>query len=200
MKRLYFFSVILLLAATSLCAQTAKSVLDKTASVLSSYPSCSAAFTATMGQGTTSGNITLQGRKFYVSGNEALVWFDGQTQWMLLRSTNEVNVTTPSAQELQRMNPYTFLNLYKSGYDLSLKTVGSNHIVTLTAQKRQGIKTMEVTINKSSHLPSRVVMTTQKGSQSTISISHIKKGKKLPDSAFRFNQKDHPKATIVDLR
>lgn len=188
------------LTLVSASAESAKAVLDRTANVLSSYASCTANFTATMGRGSTQGSIILQDRKFYVNGNEALVWFDGKTQWMLIKNTNEVNISTPSAQELQRMNPYFFLNLYKSGYDLSLKDGGAYHIVTLTAKNSQAINKMEVTINKSTSLPAKVVMTSKRGATNTITISNLKKGKKLPDSTFRFNAKDYPKANIVDLR
>lgn len=187
--------------STSSFAQTAKSVLDKTASVLRSYPSCSAYFAAAMGsQGGMNGTITIQGNKFYISGKEASVWFDGTTQWMLVNGTNEVNITNPTPQELQRMNPYFFLNLYKSGYDLHLDTNTKLHVVTLTAQKGQSLKTMEITIDKATSLPTRVQMVSKRGTTNTISISSIKKGGKLPESRFRFNAKDNPKVTVVDLR
>lgn len=191
----------LILFASPAAAQTAKSVLDKTASTLSSYPSVTANFHAALGgRGGTTGTITLQGRKFFVQGAEALVWFDGQTQWMLLPSTNEVNITTPTPQELQQMNPYYFLNLYKSGYDLTLRTEGPYDIVTMKAQRKAGIKEMEVTIQRSTHLPARVKMTSQRGTVSTIAISNIHRGKRLPDSRFQFRQKEYPKAQIIDLR
>lgn len=198
MKRLIL--ILFALCSLTVGAQTAKSVLDKTASILSSYPSCSAKFQATMGQGTTQGTITIQDRRFMVKSKEALVWFDGKTQWMYMPSTNEVNVTNPTTQEIQRMNPYYFLNIYKNGYELSMKTVGKDYVVTLTAQKGQGLNKMEVTINQKTYLPSRVVMISRKGSRSTINISSIKQGKKNPDSAFRFNKKEFPKAQVIDLR
>lgn len=202
MKKLIYTLIIGLIAGIATAsAQTAKSVLDKTASTLSSYPSCTATYIAALGNsGSNSGTITIQGNKFYVISSQANAWFDGKTQWIYMPSSNEVNVTTPSAQEIQRMNPYHFLNLYKSGYDLKLASSGSNYVVTLTAQKSQSIKSMEITLSQKTYLPSRVTMTTKKGSTSTISISNIKKGKKLSESSFRFPQKQYPRATVVDLR
>lgn len=202
MKKLIYTLIIGLIAGIApISAQTAKSVLDKTASTLSSYPSCTATYIAALGNsGSNSGTITIQGNKFYVVSSQVNAWFDGKTQWMYMPSSNEVNITTPTAQEIQRMNPYYFLNLYKSGYDLKLTTSGTNYVVTLTAQKDQSIKSMEITINQKSYLPSRVTMTSKKGSTSAISISNIKKGKKLSDASFQFPQKKYPRATVVDLR
>lgn len=198
------FIIILFCACTSLSLHaadpTAKSVLDKTSGILAAYPSCSASFTASAPQGTTSGTITIQGRKFIAKSSEALVWFDGATQWMMLTGSKEVNVTTPTAAELQQMNPYYFLNLYKSGFDLKMRSEGANYVVTMTSQKKKGVKQMEVTINQKTYLPSRVVMTSQRGSKTTVNISNLKKGKKLSDSTFRFNKKEHPKVQVIDLR
>lgn len=200
MTRLFTLILTALLSLGAGAADTAKGVLDKTAKKLSSYPSCQAQFTATMNGRGTSGSITIQGRKFVAVMPETTVWFDGVTMWTLIKSTNEVNVTTPTAAELQRMNPYYFLNLYKSGYDLSLATRGGQHVVSLKATKKQSMKSMEVSVDKSTYLPTSVVMTSQRGSQTTVSISNIKKGKKAPDATFRFNKKDHPKAQVIDLR
>ena len=197
-----FILLIFACASLGLSAATpsAKSVLDKTSGILTSYPSCTASFTATATQGSTSGTITVQGRKFFVKSPESLVWFDGTTQWMMLTGSKEVNVTTPTAAELQQMNPYYFLNLYKSGFDLKMRSEGANYVVTMTSQKKKGLKQMEVTINQKTYLPSRVVMTSQRGSKTTVTISNIKKGKKQSENLFRFNKKEHPKVQVIDLR
>lgn len=202
MKHTLLSLIICVCASLELSAATpsAKSVLDKTANILASYPSCTAAFTASATQGSTSGTITIQGRKFFVKSPESLVWFDGTTQWMMLTGSKEVNVTTPTPAELQQMNPYYFLNLYKSGFDLKMRTEGANYVVTMTSQKKKGVKQMEVTINQKTSLPSRVVMTSQRGSKTIVNISSIKKGKKQPDTLFRFNKKEHPKVQVIDLR
>lgn len=202
MKHTLLSLIICVCASLGLSAATpsAKSVLDKTANILASYPSCTAAFTASATQGSTSGTITIQGRKFFVKSPESLVWFDGTTQWMMLTGSKEVNVTTPTPAELQQMNPYYFLNLYKSGFDLKMRIEGANYVVTMTSQKKKGVKQMEVTINQKTSLPSRVVMTSQRGSKTIVNISSIKKGKKQPDTLFRFNKKEHPKVQVIDLR
>ena len=54
----------LLLACTMSFGQTAKSVLDKTAAVVSNKNGIQANFTMTGGMGNVSGTITVKGRKF----------------------------------------------------------------------------------------------------------------------------------------
>ena len=66
------------------------------------------------------GHIQVQGNKFKIASNALTTWFDGRTQWTLMNGSDEVNVSNPTAAELQQVNPYTFINLYKSGYNLKL--------------------------------------------------------------------------------
>ena len=196
------FFVILATFALSLGlqAQTARQILDKTAAVVQSYTTASAGFVATSKQGNMSGTIILQGKKFAITSASANIWFDGATMWSMQHGSGEVNVTTPTAAELQRMNPYTFLNLYKSGYNLTAKASGNNNVVTMTAQKPgNGIQSMVVTINKTTNLPSKVVMTS-KNSSVTISINNVKKIAKKADGYFKFDKKKYPKVEIIDLR
>ena len=181
-------------------AQTAKQILDKTSSVLKSYSTATADFTASSKSGSMTGSITLQGQKFRITGAGVSIWFDGTTLWTMQNGSDEVNVTTPTSAELQRMNPYTFLNIYKNGFDLSAKTVGNNYEVTLKAQKTvKDITSMVVTVNKKTYLPSKVVMTTKKSSM-TLTIANLKKCKKKADSYFKFDKKQYPKVEIIDLR
>ncbi len=53
---------------------------------------------------------------------------NGKTQWTYLKKTNEVNVSNPTQAQQMSMNPYTFINIYKTGYKSALKTVGSNYV------------------------------------------------------------------------
>jgi hypothetical protein len=41
-----------------------------------------------------------------------------------MNTTNEVNVTNPNEAKQAQMNPYKFITIYKTGYDLSMKSVG----------------------------------------------------------------------------
>lgn len=191
---------IMTLICNVIAAQSAKTVLDKTAAVVSNKDGVSAGFKITDGQyGNLSGTIAVKGQKFQASTPQVNVWFDGKTLWTLMKSSNEVNVSNPTANELATINPYNFINIYRSGYKYDMKTVGKEFQVHLTAtDKSRKIQEMYINVNKSSYVPSQVKML-RGGKWSTITISNFKKAS-LSDSQFRFNSKSYPNAEIIDLR
>lgn len=191
---------IMTLICNVIAAQSAKTVLDKTVAVVSNKDGVSAGFKITDGQyGNLSGTIAVKGQKFQASTPQVNVWFDGKTLWTLMKSSNEVNVSNPTANELAAINPYNFINIYRSGYKYDMKTVGKEFQVHLTAtDKSRKIQEMYINVNKSSYVPSQVKML-RGGKWSTITISNFKKAS-LSDSQFRFNPKSYPNAEIIDLR
>ena len=52
---------------------------------------------------------------------DMITWYNGETQWSYMKANDEVNVSVPTPEEQQSMNPYTFVNLYKEGYHYQLK-------------------------------------------------------------------------------
>lgn len=181
-------------------ANEAKKVLDKTASVVGRKGGASASFKVSSTKyGNTSGTISIKGNKFHAKTPQAIVWFDGKTQWTYMNSTEEVNIISPNEAQQAAMNPYQFINLYKSGFDMSMKTVSGYYQVHLTAQnKKRSVQEMYININKKTYIPSQVKMR-QGSSWTTIDISNFKASNQ-PNSLFSFNAKDFPKAEVIDLR
>ena len=181
-------------------ANEAKKVLDKTASVVGRKGGASASFKVSSTKyGNTSGTISIKGNKFHAKTPQAIVWFDGKTQWTYMNSTEEVNIITPNEAQQAAMNPYQFINLYKSGFDMSMKTVSGYYQVHLTAQnKKRSVQEMYININKKTYIPSQVKMR-QGSSWTTIDISNFKVSNQ-PNSLFTFKAKDFPKAEVIDLR
>ena len=198
MKKICFLIAATLISAATF-AQTAKSVLDKAAANITVKSGVQAKFKMTGSMGNTSGTIAIKGRKFHATTPQAIVWFDGKTQWTYMKNNDEVNVTTPTESQLQAINPYNFINLYKNGYDATLNSSGKDYVVHLTAStKDKKIRELFITVNKSSNTPTPVKLL--QGTKWTIfDISDLKK-QSVPDSQFRFNAKDFPQAEIIDLR
>lgn len=197
-------NIIIMLAMVAFCscamAQPAKAVLDKVAAVVSNKGGVSANFSISSNQyGNASGTIAIKGRKFKTSTQSSTVWFDGKTQWTYMKRSNEVNVNTPTEGELQAINPYNFINKYRSGFTFQMKTIGNNHQIHLTStSKTRQIQEMYITVNKSSYVPSQIKMR-QGSTWSTIIIRNFKKAN-IGDATFKFNPKDYPEAEIIDLR
>ncbi len=196
-----FFSLFMAAVMTlGAMAQTAKSVLDKSASVLSKG-AVALSFTAKGSFGASSGKITVQGNKFVLQSPQARIWFDGKTEWALAQGSDEVNVTTPSAKEIASMNPMNFLYLYKKGYRATLAEKQQKHEVHLVATNpKAAIKELFILIDKTSTYPTHVRLRTGDNQWTSIQIGSIQQLSKRPEAHFRFNAKDYPKVEVVDLR
>ena len=183
MKKIILLSCMIL---TSFCcvaqnSEQAMKILDKTATVIGRNGGASANFSIRGNAlGATNGTIAIKGNKFYAHTPEA------------------TNVTTPNEAKQAQMNPYKFITIYKSGYNLSMKSQGNAYHVHMTAQnKKRSIQELYITIGKN-HIPSQVKMR-QGENWTTINISNFK-AKDQSDAIFNFKAKDFPKAEIIDLR
>lgn len=178
----------------------ARAILDKTSKVIGHKSGVSAAFTLNNSTtGNVSGTIAVKGGKFNARTPQAIVWFNGKTQWTYMKKNNEVNISIPTQAQQQMMNPYTFINVYKTGYKMSSTKAGGSYEVHLVAQnQKRSIQEMYVTVNSKTYVPSRVKMK-HNGRWYTVTISNFS-AKKLPDSLFAFNSKDYPSAEVIDLR
>jgi len=194
------FAAVIALGAGAQGTSKAKSILDKTAKIVSNKSGASANFKISGGNtGTLTGKISIKGNKFHATTPEASVWYDGKTQWAYMKDTEEVNVSTPTDAQQAQMNPYKFITLYQKGYALTLKTLSGAYEVHLKAQNaKQSIKEMYITVNSKTYLPTKVKML-QGGKWSTITISNFK-AQTLSDATFTFNPKQYPDAEVIDLR
>ena len=177
-----------------------RAILDKTSKVIGHKSGVSAAFTLNNPTtGNVSGTIAVKDGKFNARTPQAIVWFNGKTQWTYMKKNNEVNISIPTQAQQQMMNPYTFINVYKTGYKMSSTKAGGSYEVHLVAQnQKRSIQEMYVTVNSKTYVPSRVKMK-HNGRWYTVTISNFS-AKKLPDSLFAFNSKDYPSAEVIDLR
>lgn len=198
MKKIVFAMTLLLVTAASY-AQTATQVLDKAAQKLMAKSGVKADFKASMPQGTITGTIAVKGNKFMATTQHTKVWFDGKTQWTYMTRNDEVNISSPKDSELQSLNPYNFITMYKKGYKSTMRKDGNNHIVHLTAESKvKRVQELFITVDSKTSTPTQVKMLQGKN-WTTFDVSNLKQ-EALPDSYFSFNAKDFPTAEVIDLR
>ena len=192
--------MLLTLCVSAQGAAQAARILDKTAGVIGRKGGASANFSVSgKSLGATSGTIAIKGNKFYANTPKTTVWFNGKTQWTYMNTTNEVNVTNPNEAKQAQMNPYKFITIYKTGYNLSMKSVGNSYQIHMAAQNKQrSLQELYITINKRTYNPSNVRILQGKN-WTIINISNFK-ANNLSNDIFSFNSKDYPKAEIIDLR
>ena len=194
----YFIMMFLLCVGAH--AESAKRILDKAAASVSNPGGVQAHFQMISKQfGSTEGQIAVKGNKFHATTPDATIWFDGKTQWTYMKGNDEVNISNPTEAQLQAINPYNFINIYKNGYSLSAKKVENFYEVHLVPKdKKRKIQEMYIIVDCNSYHPTHVKMK-QKDKWSTIIISQLSTAT-LSDNLFQFNSKDFPKAEIIDLR
>lgn len=189
----------------------AKEILDRTTDAFRQAGGIQAEFTVRtyakgVLEGTSTGVIRLQGEKFQLDADGVKTWFDGRTQWSYLTGSDEVNVSEPTPEELQSINPYALLSIYKQGYHVKLgktNTYGgkSAYEVILTAtDKKQDLQCVILYVDKATFRPLCISMTQKGGSSVAIRITSYKSGQVYNDSSFTFDKKAYPTAEVIDLR
>ena len=166
--RKYIFSVLIALLSLPVIAQQqqsqAKAVLEKTAEAFKKAGGVRVDFTLKAVndghlEGRENGIIQLKGEKFMLKTSETTTWFDGKTQWSYMVRNDEVNVSNPTQEELQQINPYTFLYMYQKGFSYKLGTVKVYQgkavwEVILTANdKKQELESITLYVTKSTYEP-----------------------------------------------
>lgn len=202
MKKLFTAVLFFIAALTAAYAQKdakARELLD----AVSSEYSKTGGVEITFG-GTTPGKIILSGNMFVLDCGGIKSWFDGKTQWSYVESNGEVNVSCPTEEELQAVNPYSLLNMYRNGFNYkysgSKKRNGKMcQEVVLIPETSQDIKSITVAVN-SKMQPEYISINTSSGDTQEISVKEYKVVPGLKTDFFRFNKADYPDAEIIDLR
>jgi outer membrane lipoprotein-sorting protein len=201
MKKITFLLFILLafLAVTDVKAQDAKKILDKSAAAFTKAGNVKIGFSANVNGNNAGGTICVSGNKFQLNTGDLIIWFDGKSMWNYVVVNDEVNVSHPSAKEVARMNPYSFLTLYKKGYDCSMgKSSSSEYEVILKGQKGSAYNRITVRMSKKSYQPTYIK--TEAKSTMEIKVNSFASKQNFPASTFTFDKKKYPNAEIVDLR
>ena len=177
----------------------AEAILDKTLSSLSDSNGIRADF-----GGTENGFLLLKGEKFYLNNGNIQSWYDGETQWSYVADTEEVNVSHPTPEELQGINPYLILMRYKSDFNYSYKgeltkNGVKGHEVILRPKQSGGMDIIRVFISKT-HQPLAMKVEQNGKTVSEINVTSFRTDQRLEDGMFRFNRSLYPNAEIIDLR
>ena len=201
MKRLFTLWMLALLPYC-ISAQTdakAAEVLDKVLEDLSDSNGIRADF-----EGSETGFLLLKGEKFYLNNGNVQSWYDGKTQWSYVADTEEVNISHPTLEELQGINPYLILMRYKTDFNYTYKGSQTRngvkgHEIVLTPKHSEQSEVIRVFISKTYH-PLAMKMEQNGQTLNEINVTSYKTDQKLEDGMFRFNKSLFPNAEIIDMR
>ncbi len=191
----------LLAAFHCTAAVTATQLLDKVRAKFSASPSVEAVFTIA-GEHPLQGNALMAGNAFTLNTPQIEVWFDGKTQWTLIKSSQEVSVTEPDAEEMMAANPFAILTSPGSFYTARrLSDSRGRARVELTPRdKTSGIEKIIVHIDTATSWPSAVVVDFADDRRIELMIDKITPSTKKSAGAFRYDASRYPAAEIIDLR
>lgn len=152
------------------------------------------------------GTALIKGDKFKISTSSTDVWFNGKTQWVLIKNANEVNITNPTDEEIATISPLALLGMYQKGYTLKKpisKTINgkSSYVIELVpAKSNKEFVSVHIAIEKRSNTIVQVILKLKNGATNKIDITNYSSNNKFADSEFTFNKNAHKRLEIIDLR
>jgi len=204
--------LITLLAHSQQPSAEARTLLDKTYASFEASKGIRLTFrAATLGndgseQMAMSGTAFIKANKFRLETDQMDVWFDGTTQWVLMKEVDEVNISNPTGEEITAVSPLALLGIYRNGYTLTAP-VGKNlngkkvqMIRMVPAIENKEYKEVEAAINQSSHTLVQVTLTLRNGTKQQIDISDYNANHNFTDVEFRIDKSRYPNVEIIDLR
>lgn len=179
--------------------QKASDILDKTAENYRQAGGVKIEF-----EGSQEGKLFLMGNKFWFDTDEMEIWFDGKTQWSYLKQNEEVNITEPTLEELNTINPYALLSSYKQGYDLSYNGLVTRngrqgYEINLTPQGKLEISYVSLVISKA-YEPVYMGIFLKSGQSHQFIVRSCQTHQSLNGNLFRFDRRKYPDAEIIDMR
>ena len=186
--------------------EEARDILRRAADTFLRSGGVNASFSVRSSEGSYAGAIRLKAEKFVLEAGGMTTWFDGRTQWTCLPSGEEVNVSEPTAEELQSLNPYAWLSLYRNGYRAQFYRHASSadaaryYCVLLTAaHDSTELQSLIIYVQKNTYRPSRIVLQ-QGGEEVEITIVAYQDGLSWADNHFSFDVSKHPGIEVIDMR
>ena len=201
MKKLFTFLMLILLPFCINAQNDTKAseVLDKVLEDLSKSSGIRADF-----GGSETGFLLLKGKKFYLNNGNIQSWYDGKTQWSYVADTEEVNISYPTIEELQGINPYLILMRYKTDFNYTYKGSQARngvkgHEIILTPKHSEHSEIIRVFVS-TTYQPLAMKMEQNGKVLSEINVTSYKINQKLEDGMFQFNKSLFPNAEIIDMR
>lgn len=193
----------LLLLAVTAQAQTPQQMLDKAIAALRGAGTVSANYQVKSTQGNNSGTIIMAGSKYRLVSGDIKCWYDGATQWTWSKATDEVNITTPTPEDLQMTNPMAAANDFKTNFNMwkSKGQIAGHYAMLLRPKKKSDISQVYLYLNNGTNLLHIAHIKMSDGTTFTLTLTGYKTKLNLPASTFTFDKTMVPPGTqVVDLR
>lgn len=155
---------------------------------------------------TQKGTAFIKKDKFKLDMPYSTIWFNGSTQWVLLKDANEVNISNPTPEEVASISPLGILNMYKTNYLLKepIERTFNGKIATeiemTPINKWQDFERLVIMLDNKTNNVVMIRFKTRDGNKSKLIISDYSGSNKFTNDLFQFNKDNHPGVEIIDLR
>jgi len=155
----------------------------------------------------SAGNLIMKQKKYKLTSDGSIVFFDGLTMWTYLSAANEVTVTEPGNNSIDFMSsPSTFFASYKKEFkykyvrENTINGVACHEIDLFPKNLNQPYSRIKVFINKTTDLPETISSIGKDGVDYTINLKNIILNRDIPDATFTFDPAKYKKVEVVDMR
>lgn len=200
--------ILLLLVAIlpfyALAEDNPSQILEKAVAKVSSAKGLKSSFNISgKAMSNMSGTFEGTGRKFKLTLPGSITWYDGKQMWTSNQSSKQITLVSPTAQEINEVNPFAYLNSYKGKYNVyfSKRKDANRYLVVLNPKNsNDAVKAVEIAINKKTMLPERFIIRDRNDNRSTISISSLSLNNAYNEAFFSCPLEKMKDYELVDLR
>lgn len=208
MKRILLLSLLCSILSLGSMAQkdgNAKQILDRAAAAIRNSKGITASFSSltknrsNRTSGSTRGQITLKGNKYFIQEGNNQIISNGAKVW---NYNGENEVVVSNANESSSFSPETLLAGKINTADFNYKLVsaaGSQYVVSLTPiDRRKSFTSVQLYIGKSNSLINKALVKDKSGNTIIFSLSNVKNNVSISDSHFAFDTRKHPHVEVVN--
>jgi len=150
-----------------------------------------------------SGDIVMKGNQLYFDTEELSFWFNGTTQWVYFKETREVNITTPTADELVQTNPMMAISGYSSKFTLQLINQVDVHHYTIKMtpkNKQENFERLIVKFHKKDNMLQSVKLQDETPTIHEFIVTNYRQDASIHGKMFIFDASKFEGAILNDLR
>lgn len=216
MKRISFFSVLILIAGSLFAQQDpkAKEILDKLSLTNKSYKTIQIDFSFTLENKTGSvtetneGSVALKGKSYrlHMPAMGMEVFSDGANTWSYLTASNEVNISAVDPESEAALNPANIFTIYEKGFNYTY--IGEESVTGKAAlvidlfpvDKAKEFTKVRLFVDKTKYQILKAKTFNKDGNAYTLAMKNMKTDQNLTPDYFKFDPSKYPKVEINDMR
>lgn len=209
MKNLFLTILILSVSFPLAADERSGEIIGQLGRKFNGYGSYKANFTVNASDdGTSSGEITVSGRRFAMNAHGIEVFYDGATLWTYSKEDKEVNIETLDPDDRNVMtNPSKLMAINAADFthrmlpDARVGNVMCNVVELVPVEKTTAYSHIEVYFDPSQGIPRKMVIkSNDSADRIELTISKITPDVAVTTDTFRFDARKHPGVDVIDFR